>query len=206
MSMEDEARRYTEEPALLVDLCRKVARQLGGGGNAAMEAQLRAIARSVADLERQGVPVPDVLRAEKTRLAAALEVTPDNRDTLELLAEGLEAVAKEIKSLVWRNRPAAVERTRRSAVSYQKTSRETLRRVILEVLGANGGHATPTDMFAAIEERMQGQFLPGDLEIKQRKDGWSCPAWQENIYRERKSMVDDGLLRRDSPRGVWELP
>ena len=42
-----------------------------------MEAQLREIARAIDKLDKLGVPVPDALRAEKTRLAAALGVSAE---------------------------------------------------------------------------------------------------------------------------------
>ena len=207
MDIETEARRYTEEPAQLVDLCREVVRQLSGGENAAMETQLRVIARTVADLERQGVPVPDVLRAEKIRLAAAMDATPDNKEALEFLVKGLETVAKEIKSLLWRKRPIG-ERASRTVTSAEKTPVKTLRRLILEELEACGGQATPANLLNAIGERMQGQFLPGDLELVRLggRHSATTPAWQRRAHDERKRMVQDGLLRNDSPPGVWELP
>jgi hypothetical protein len=41
------------------------------------ETQLREIAKAIERLEKAGVTVPDVLRAEKTRLAAALSIHAD---------------------------------------------------------------------------------------------------------------------------------
>jgi hypothetical protein len=65
-----------QDPSLLIDLCREVVNRLDDGQDqaetAAMETQLREIAKAVARLDRLGVPVPEALRGEKTRLAAAL--------------------------------------------------------------------------------------------------------------------------------------
>lgn len=81
MNHDEEVARYVEDPSLLVELCREVIERLDAGGDngetATMEAQLREIARAIDKLDKQGVPVPDTLRAEKTRLAAALGVSEE---------------------------------------------------------------------------------------------------------------------------------
>ena len=71
MSHPAEVERYVKDPSLLIELCREVIDRLDAGSNdddtTAMEAQLREIARTIEKLEKMGVPVPDALRAEKTR-------------------------------------------------------------------------------------------------------------------------------------------
>ena len=70
--------RFVKDPSLLVELCREVVDQLDASSEmsavAEQEAQLRAIAKAVEQLEKSGVTVPDLLRGEKTRLAASLAV------------------------------------------------------------------------------------------------------------------------------------
>lgn len=95
MDIEAEARRYMDNPALLVDLCREVARQLEDGRNGATAAQLQEVSRTVANLERRGVPVPDGLRAEKLRLAGAQASAEESAEKLRGLVEGLGQVAAE---------------------------------------------------------------------------------------------------------------
>ncbi len=83
-----------KDPSLLVELCREVIERLDAGSEngemTAMEAQLREIARAIDKLDKLGVPVPDALRAEKTRLAAALGVSAEASQTMNHLADELE--------------------------------------------------------------------------------------------------------------------
>jgi hypothetical protein len=73
--------RFVKDPTMLVELCREVIDQLDASSDDAVvaeqEAQLRAIAKAVEQLEKSGVTVPDPLRTEKTRLAASLAVHTD---------------------------------------------------------------------------------------------------------------------------------
>ena len=65
-----EIARFVKDPSLLVELCREVIDQLDASSEdtavAEQEAQLRAIAKAVGQLEKSGVAVPDSLRVEKT--------------------------------------------------------------------------------------------------------------------------------------------
>ena len=70
--------RFIKDPSLLVELCREVIDEVAAGtGDSDVgerETQLREIAKAIERLEKAGVAVPDVLRGEKTRLAASLAV------------------------------------------------------------------------------------------------------------------------------------
>lgn len=82
--------RFVNDPGLLVRLCCDVIDRIDAGSadpNAReKEAQLREIARTIERLEKMSVPVPDALRAEKTKLAAALGTHGDVNQTLRQLA------------------------------------------------------------------------------------------------------------------------
>jgi hypothetical protein len=78
--MSDGNDRYVKNPSLLVTLCTEVIDQLDPSsddlGVTEREAQLREISKAVERLKNAGVPVPEPLRAEKTRLVASLAVMP----------------------------------------------------------------------------------------------------------------------------------
>ena len=65
-SSSNEVERYVKDPSRLVELCREVIDRLDAevdnSDTAAMEAQLREIARAIDKLEKLGVQVPDALR------------------------------------------------------------------------------------------------------------------------------------------------
>ena len=83
--------RFIKDPGLLIELCREVIDRIDCAPDNAKtsekEAQLREIAKTVEKLEKMGVPVPDALRAEKTRLAVELGSQTQAEQTLDLINE-----------------------------------------------------------------------------------------------------------------------
>lgn len=207
MSHGGEVERFVKDPSLLVELCREVIERLDAGSDngetAAMEAQLREIARAIDKLDKQGVPVPDALRAEKTRLAAALGVSAEATQTLNHLADELEDLLKDLKDRIGRTPEAAPARKPRAKRSKSpKTDKTILRKLIVEALRHLGGSAPKNDVLKYMEEKLHGKLLPGDLEWREATNDH---AWQNNASWERYAMTQDGTLKTGSPRGIWEL-
>jgi len=207
MSHGGEIERYVKDPSLLVELCREVIERLDAGSDngdtAAMEAQLREIARAIDKLDKQGVPVPDALRAEKTRLAAALGVSAEATQTLNHLADELEELLKELKDRIGRTPETATTKKPRAKRSKSpKTDIKILRQLIVEALRHLGGSAPKNDVLKYMEEKLHGKLLPGDLEWREATNDH---AWQNNACWERYAMTQDGTLKTGSPRGTWEL-
>jgi len=74
-------------------------------------------------------------------------------------------------------------------------------KLILDVLVARGGRAERQDVHSDIERRMKSRFKPGDLEVN--RDG--TLKWSKQVDYQRLAMVQEGLLRKDSSRGNWEI-
>ena len=199
--------RFVQNPSLLVELCREMIERLDGGtengDSGAMEVQLREIARAIDKLDKQGVSVPDALRAEKTRLAATLGLNAEATQTLNHLADELEKLLLDLNFRLGRTseaRPAKRSRAKRS--KSPKTDRATLRRLIVEGLHELGGSAHKRDLYKLIEKNYEGRFLPGDFEYL--PDGKRI-VWKNYSDWEGTTMRKEGLLKSDSPRGLWEL-
>jgi ribosomal protein S20 len=207
MSHGGEVERYVKDPSLLVELCREVIERLDAGSEngetPAMEAQLREIARAIDKLDKQGVPVPDVLRAEKARLAAALGVSAESAQTLNHLADELEELLKDLNDRIGRTPAAALAKKPRAKRSKSpKTDKTILRQLIVDALRHLGGSAPKNDVLKYMEEKLHGKLLPGDLEWREATNDH---AWQNNACWERYVMTRDGTLKAGSPRGIWEL-
>lgn len=208
MNHGEEVERYVKDPSLLVELCREVIERLDAGSDngetAAMEAQLREIARAIDKLDKQGVPAPDALRAEKTRIAAALGVSSEATQTLNHLADELEELLKDLKDRIGRTPEAAPAKKppRAKRSKSPKTDKAVLRRLIIEALRHFGGSAPKNDVLKYMEEKLHGKLLPGDLEWRESVNEH---AWQNNACWERYAMTADGTLKTGSPRGIWEL-
>lgn len=197
---------YVSDPAQLLALCREVLERLSEtreNNAVAMEAQLREISRTIDRLAKLKVPVPEVLRAEKTRLAAALGTCNEAEQPLELLLTGLEELLHKVKSRSPHpSDTLAPKRTSATHSKLPKTHRLILRRLILEELSALGGSANKRDLYQRIEKKHAEKFLPGDFEYL--PDGKRI-VWQNYCDWEGTSLRKEGLLKSDSPRGVWEL-
>jgi hypothetical protein len=168
-----------------------------------METQLREISRAVEKLEKMGVAVPDVLRAEKTRLAAALSVRTESAQALNRLADELDHVLNDLKARSGRdNKMPPTKKLGRKHFRSPKTDGKILRENIIRALKKLGGRARVGDVKTEIGRQLEGKLLPGDLEWRKATKEY---VWQNNAKWERFRMIKDGLLRSDSPRGIWEL-
>jgi hypothetical protein len=195
--------RFARDPSLLIELCREVIDRLDKGPDdpkaGEKEAQLREIAKAVEKLEKMGVAVPDSLRAEKTRLAAALGIKNEASEALNLLAEEFEGILKDLKGRVRGVTPWKAQGQRSTS---PKTGRKILREHIIRALKKLGGRALSTEVVEQVGRQLEGKLLPGDMEWR---DSANSYVWQHNVHWERFRMTQEGILRNDSARGYWEL-
>ena len=208
MSDSTDIDRFVKDPSLLVELCREAIEQLDAGNNDAeitsMEAQLREIAKAVEKLEKLGVPVPDALRAEKTRLAAALSIKTETLRSLRLLADGLQAVCNELADRLGRPGTSSIPKkvgTTSSRGPAKQTSQNMMMSCLVESLTELGGAAHCKDVLRLMERKLRGKFLPGDLE----KDHSFGVKWKHRAHFARLQLANDGILIKNSPRGYWQL-
>lgn len=92
--------------------------------------------------------------------------------------------------------PAASTRT----VTRRWTPPDALKPHILAVLEDADGDLPSEDVFAALEERLDGSLLAGDRETTPEGE----LRWQYAARRARQLLVQEGLMVRGRP-GVWEL-
>jgi len=73
---------------------------------------------------------------------------------------------------------------------------------ILQTLAENGGQAEAAAVVEGVLERMRHQLKPSDFETTATSDQ---PRWKVSLYLARSTMVRQGLLRSDTPRGIWAI-
>lgn len=83
----------------------------------------------------------------------------------------------------------------------QKTPQQAYRRPIMEALYELGGSASVADVLRLVEGRMKTLLIEVDYEKIPSGD----TRWRNTAMWERHELIKDGLLKSDSPRGVWEL-
>jgi len=198
--------RFVKDPSTLVELCREVIDHLDESSDATalaeQEAQLRAIAKAIEQLEKSGVTVPDPLRAEKTRLTASLAVHADALEALAQLADEFQDILRDLRDRLGRNRASPEAKPRGKRSKLPKTPQKVLREHILRALKKLGGRARASEVIDEMGRELEGKLLSG--ETVWREATKEC-AWQNNAKWERFQMTQDGALRRASPRGIWEL-
>ena len=198
--------RFVKDPSTLVELCREVIDQLDESSDVAavaeQEAQLRAVAKAVEQLEKSGVAVPDPLRAEKTRLIASLAVHADALEALGQLADEFQDILRDLRDRLGRNAGLPEGKPRGKRSKLPKTPQKILREHIVSALKKLGGKARSSEVIEEMGRELECKLLPGDTVWREATK--EC-AWQNNAKWERFQMTQDGALRRGSPRGIWEL-
>jgi hypothetical protein len=207
MSHSADTELYANEPSLLLNLCRDVIDLLdseeGKAEMVEMEAQLREISKAVEKLEKLKVAVPNALRSEKTRLASALSIQSESVQVLIDLANGLDDILNDLRSRLGNDLESSLaKKTRIRYPSSEKTDTDILRHLIINALQHLGGSAHRNEVLKFMGEQLDGKLLPGDLEWREATQTY---AWQDRASLERFYMTKDGIVKTDSPRGVWEL-
>ena len=81
------------------------------------------------------------------------------------------------------------------------TPTHSYRFLILEILSELGGKAPSIKVEQKVEAKMRNRFRPDDLQPVSSGQ----IRWRKRLHWCRYYMVRDGLLKNDSPRGIWEI-
>jgi hypothetical protein len=83
-----------------------------------------------------------------------------------------------------------------------KTPNQTYRLPILEALFKLGGKDSADDVLKAVEEKVKP--LLNEFDLQKLSSGMDI-RWRNAAQWVRWSLMKEGFLKSDSPRGVWEL-
>jgi restriction system protein len=84
-----------------------------------------------------------------------------------------------------------------------RTREEAYYAPILATLAEMGGRTKMSDVLPAVEKKMKSLLKKVDYEVLASDP--EMPRWRNTAQWARKSMVKEGLLKPDSPRGIWEI-
>lgn len=84
-----------------------------------------------------------------------------------------------------------------------RTPEEAFFLPILRVLAAHGGSARASDVLDSVGEMMADALR--DIDYEPLLSDPRLPRWRNTAQWARNTLVRDGYLKDDSPRGVWEL-
>ncbi len=83
-----------------------------------------------------------------------------------------------------------------------RTSEDAFRIPILEALVELGGSASMSQVLELVEKKMKDRLNEYDYQILPSNN---TIRWKNTAQWCRNTMVQEGLLKSDSPRGIWEI-
>jgi Mrr N-terminal domain len=83
----------------------------------------------------------------------------------------------------------------------ERTAQEDFRPLILQVLYEEGGSGKTAEVLDRIGEMLASKLTNADRASMKHGE----IRWRNTAQWERNAMVDEGLLKKSSPRGTWEL-
>lgn len=147
----------------------------------------------------------DVYRFLKAR-AEPFADTPNTVLRRELGIDGKDGAETPSASAATRRKPrrtksGGTSKGRTRAPSGSLLNQEAYVMPLLSSLVERGGTAPANDLIEAVGEKLDGQLTPVDKE--------TLPSgqirWRNRTQWARVKLVEEGLMAKDSPRGIWAI-
>ncbi|MCB8944530.1 MAG: winged helix-turn-helix domain-containing protein [Ardenticatenaceae bacterium] len=136
----------------------------------------------------------DTARQQAVRLTDYRRKIADLRKEWESISATFAAIGPEDKS------------SRRDLGRLQRgirTPEEAFRLPILQTLVEMGGSGIVREVLTQVEKMLRQELSDADYETLPSTP--NTPRWYNTAQWARNSMVNEGLLRDNSPRGTWEI-
>lgn len=151
------------------------------------------IERFIHRCEKEGLPVPEGLGADKVKVEADINQLTGGSKIGQVYEALLPIVVRLGRKC---QRPLQKDLREALTVDDRKTtSPKEFRDLIVQFLGESGGSASLPDVMQRIEQSLQGHFTVADLDQMPRKQ-W-C-RWKDNVRHEIRKMKEEHILARRS--------
>ncbi|MGB9861371.1 MAG: winged helix-turn-helix domain-containing protein [Candidatus Bipolaricaulaceae bacterium] len=120
--------------------------------------------------------------------------------------EKVKALQNEWKNVFTSYAPKGNKRPQRRRERLKRglrTPEDAFRKPILEALVELGGRAEMPRVLELLEKKMQGVL--NDYDYQPLPSDPKTIRWRNTAQWCRNTMVREGLLKSDSPRGIWEI-
>jgi len=162
--------------------------------------QLRTIKRSIAQLERKGVPVPKEIQELQSSLFRDVEKLKSPIDGIVDVYNLALNIAIELAKLCGRN-PRRDLYQKAKEKKAKSIGEDILSKSLIRVLEEMGGSSHEKEIIGHLERVLQSKFTMTDLECPLGK----TPRWITKLRRVRRNLVQKDVLTQDSMRRVWTL-
>jgi hypothetical protein len=164
--------------------------------------RLKAVSKSIETLQRGNLSVP----VELTRMHDTLQEELNELDSPEMVFSylydelhiALKRISKPSRNIVSGQQRMYLGRLDRDTPHF---TRSELEPILIEALQNLGGSASKEAVEDEIEHRLHNEFSAADLDTV----GEGIPRWKKNVQWIRFDLVKRGIMKKDSPYGVWAL-
>ncbi len=198
---------YVADPQRLLALCRQVVEHLkamaGAAASAEKRRELKQVEEAITTMEKLGIKPPPELLAKRDRLLTEMRPPEEVQQALHYLQAEFANILSDLAMLT---EPASPPTPKRQPVGKPHrlplTHMEVFKEQIINALRQLGGRAEAAAVVEQVGKQLQGRLTPGDLKWSAKRGMY---AWQHKTHWARYELTRDGVLKGDSPRGIWEL-
>ena len=171
-----------------------------------LKKKLSAVNRAISMLQTNDLSIPQDLTEAQEKLKADVLDRDEVSVVLTYLRGELEKILADIQKLEKQQRSTQttamrpVQRGTRTSKGHY-TSEDTLKGALIASLKALGGSAPKSKVEDEMERRLRSVLTNADYEPV----GEGIPRWKKNAQWMRYSLVQEGIMKSNSPRGIWEL-
>jgi len=149
----------------------------------------------------------EIERLKHERLQRAVALVKEAQELLDIYNFELRVTARGTRIVDKDGRTVYGDLQKRSETGSKlprgaKTPLIRYKVPILQVLVDLDGQGKTSIVLERVYEQMKDSFVPADLE---ELSSVEFPRWNNNARCEKSKMVKEGLLRKESPFGVWEI-
>jgi hypothetical protein len=145
------------------------------------------------------IRVSDKVMEILSKFAIPFKDTPNS--ALERILEDYARMKSRQASPPRRQWEGKVRTSVLSRNEFPRPHMEKYLRLIVSSLKSLGGRGTAQDVIAYIDRNFRDRIDPEDFESIRSGE----TRWIKKVHWARYDMVKGGLLKKDSPRGIWEL-
>ena len=165
--------------------------------------QIRVINKTIKTMEKDRIAIPKELIRVRNKLTADLKQENNPEEVLVFLSDELLKSLQKIK--VKRSKksllPEKLGSRQRIGRNVKRISNVEMKKVLIEVLQEAGGSENLKQIQMKIESKNKHRFSEADLE---KLEG-GIPRWVKTLQMLRNPLIQRKILKKDSPRGIWEL-
>lgn len=143
--------------------------------------QLNAMEEAIANLTASGTTVPASMRMLRQELEQKASHAQDN---LGRMIERLQDVLERTRAI------AADSRPRKSRRRPGEISKAQFREAIMDALSELNGTATRADIVQLLQERLEPDFGPEDVELTSA----GRARWLSRLFKAKRQLVREGLV------------